>query len=82
MAEIPRVVKPEAVRVPPSTSNDGSASRAAWKMLRTEQKSVAMLAEVINQYTNPGDIFVDLRMYFRHSQGMSAVPSPACVFGL
>ena len=60
MAEILRVVKPEAVRVPPSSSNNGSASGAAWKILRPEQKSVAMLAEIILQYTNPGDIVVDL----------------------
>ena len=60
MVEIPRVVKPEAVRVLPSSSNDGSASGAAWKMLRPEQKSVAMLAEIIHPYANPGDIFVDL----------------------
>ena len=60
MEEIPGLVKPEAVRVPPSSSNDGSASGAAWKMLRPEQKSVSMLQEILHQYTNPGYIFVGL----------------------
>ena len=58
MAEIPRVVKSEAGRVRPSSSNDGSASGAAWKMIIPEQKSVVMLAEIKNQYLNPGDIVV------------------------
>ena len=49
MAEIPRVVKPEAIRVPLSSSNYGSASGAAWKMIRPEQKSVEMLPEIIHQ---------------------------------
>ena len=59
MTEIPSVVNPESVWYQlEASSSEGAPPRPT--MLRQEQKSVYVMAELIHMFTKPGDVVVDL----------------------